>query len=478
MKCKIIPVILCGGTGTRLWPLSRASFQKQFIDLNNDSNKSLLQQTQERIRLLENSESPILICNEEHRFIVAEQMREINVHPMSIILEPYSRNTAPAIALAAHKALEFDREAIILVLASDHKIENGLEFINAIDRARDLTHDGKLITFGIVPTSPETGYGYIEASDRVLSKDYKAREIEKFIEKPNLKLAQKLIKNDRYTWNSGMFLFKASTIIEELKKYKPEVIRACKEAIKQEYNDLDFQRINKVAFKKCPSISIDVAVMEKTKNGVVFPLDVGWNDIGSWKSLWQHEKKDREQNVKSGEVYTSDTKGCYLRSENRLLVALGIKDLVVVETNDAILVSNKDDSQEVKSIVKDLERQGKIEAKKHRKIYRPWGSYISVAEDDRWQVKRIEVNSGSSLSLQMHYHRAEHWIVVKGVAKVQIDSEELFLSENQSTYIPLGAKHRLSNPGKLPLVLIEVQSGSYLGEDDILRFKDDYGRQN
>ena len=476
MKCKIIPVILCGGTGTRLWPLSRASFPKQFIDLNNDSNKSLLQQTQERIKLLDNSERPILICNEEHRFIVAEQMREIQVNPMSIILEPYPRNTAPAIALAAFKALEFDKEAIILVLASDHKIKNGLEFIKAIDRARDLAQDGKLITFGIVPTSPETGYGYIEACDRELSQDFEARKIEKFIEKPNLKLAQKLIKNDKYTWNSGMFLFKASSIVEELKKYNPEVIRACKEAIKYEYNDLDFHRIDKDAFEKCPSISIDVAVMEKTRNGVVFPLDVGWNDIGSWKSLWQHETKDRDQNVKSGEIYTSDTKGCYLRSENRLLVALGIKDLVVVETNDAILVSNKDDSQEVKSIVKNLEMQGKIEAKKHRKIYRPWGSYISVAEDDRWQVKRIEVNAGSSLSLQMHYHRAEHWIVVKGVAKVQIDSEESFLSENQSTYIPLGAKHRLSNPGKLPLVLIEVQSGSYLGEDDILRFKDDYGR--
>ena len=476
MKCKIIPVILCGGTGTRLWPLSRASFPKQFIDLNNDSNKSLLQQTQERIRSLENSESPILICNEEHRFIVAEQMREIQVKPISIILEPYPRNTAPAIALAAYKALDFDKDAVILVLASDHKIENGLEFINAIDSARDIASKGKLITFGIIPASPETGFGYIEASDIRISEEGNAREIAKFIEKPNLELAQKLIKNDRYTWNSGMFLFKASLILEELEKYNPEVIKSCKEAIKHEYNDLDFQRINEEAFQKCPSISIDVAVMEKTRNGVVFPLEVGWNDIGSWKSLWEHEKKDKDQNVISGDVYTMNTRGCYLRAENRLLVTLGIKDLVIVETNDAILISNKDDTQEVKSIVQNLEKKGKIEAKKHRKIYRPWGSYISVAEDERWQVKRIEVNSGSSLSLQMHYHRAEHWIVVKGVAKVQLDDEELFLSENQSTYIPLGAKHRLSNPGKMPLVLIEVQSGSYLGEDDILRFKDDYGR--
>ena len=476
MKCKIIPVILCGGTGSRLWPLSRASFPKQFIDFNLNSKKSLLQQTQERIKNLENSESPILICNEEHRFIVAEQMREIEVTPRSIILEPYPRNTAPAIALAAMKALEFDKDAVILVLASDHKIKNNLEFINSIDSARDIAAKGKLITFGIIPSSPEIGYGYIEASHELIQPDCKAREIIKFIEKPDLNLAKKLIKNEKYTWNSGMFLFKASLIIKELKKYNPEIINCCKEAIKGEYRDLDFQRINKKAFQSCPSVSIDVAVMEKTTNGVVFPLEVGWNDIGSWKSLWEDEKRDSDQNVKSGDVYSLNTSGCYLRSENRLIVTLGIKDLVVIETNDAILVSNKNDSQKVKTIVNDLEKRGKIEAKKHRKIYRPWGNYISIGEDNRWQVKRIEVNPGSSLSLQMHYHRAEHWIVVKGVAKVQINEEELFLSENESTYIPLGAKHRLSNPGKMPLVLIEVQSGSYLGEDDILRFKDDYGR--
>ena len=472
----IIPVILCGGSGTRLWPLSRESYPKQFINLNSTSKKSLLQQTQERLALIKNLSSPILVCNEEHRFIVAEQMREINVKPSSIILEPFGRNTAPAVALAALKSLELNKDNILLVLSSDHLIKDKTNFLKSIDSAINLALKDRLVTFGVIPTSAETGFGYIESFKKLNIETYQGSEISQFIEKPNKKLAEKLILDKRYSWNSGMFIFKASNLISELKKFSPEVLNCCKESINKEKKDLDFQRLDIDSFKNCPSISIDVAVMEKTKIGSVVPLNAGWSDVGNWKSLWEYEEKNKEGNLTKGNVVLKNVKNSFLFSDSRLLVAIGLKDIIAVETSDAIFLANKNEAEQVKGIVNKLKDKNFKEATQHKKVYRPWGSYYSISSGERWQVKKIEVNPGASLSLQMHHHRAEHWIVVKGTAKINLDNEEMFLAENQSTYIPLGSKHKLSNPGKLPLVLIEVQSGTYLGEDDIVRFEDIYGR--
>ena len=474
----LLPLILCGGTGSRLWPLSRESYPKQYLSLIGDSSKTLLQQTLERISGIPDQEDPVFICNEEHRFIVAEQLRTINVKPKAIILEPFARNTAPAIAVSALKAIENGSDPILFVIASDHLIKDNQQFIKSIKAAMDFAEQGKLVTFGIVPSSPEVGYGYIESVEPLEIDSFIASPISKFIEKPDFEKAKRLVSDPRFTWNSGMFLFKASVFLEELEKYSPTVIKSCKKALKENSIDMDFQRLNKEAFKDCPNISIDFAVMEQTKLGVVLPLNVGWSDVGSWKSIWEVSKKDKNGNALLGNVISKDLNNCYVRSENRLVVGIGLENLLVVETNDAILIAEKNHDQEVKSIVNQLIEENRSEGKTHRKVYRPWGHYTSVVEGSRWQVKRIEVNPQASLSLQMHHHRAEHWIVVKGTANVEIDGEDLILGENQSVYIPLGSKHRLINPGRIPLVLIEVQSGAYLSEDDIVRFDDIYGRVN
>ena len=473
----LLPLIICGGSGSRLWPLSRQSFPKQYLALI-DSSKTLLQQTLERFRGITNYEDPICICNEEHRFIVAEQLRTINVKPRKIILEPFARNTAPAIAIAALTSLENGLDPILLVLPSDHLIQDNQKFLNSIMAAKDSAEIGKMVTFGIIPTSPEIGYGYIESSEPLEIDSLIGSPISQFIEKPSLDKAKEFISDPHFTWNSGMFLFKASVFLKELEKFSPLVLKSCKKALKENLFDMDFQRLDKYAFKDCPNISIDFAVMEKTNLGVVFPLDAGWSDVGSWKSIWEASKKDKNGNVLIGKVKTKDINNCYIRSESRLIVGLGIENLLIVETNDAILVSEKNHDQDVKQIVNQLIEENNSEAKTHRKIYRPWGNFTSVEEGSRWLVKRIEVKPGASLSLQMHHHRAEHWIVVTGTAGVEINDKKFLLEENKSIYIPLGSKHRLKNPGRIPLVLIEVQSGDYLNEDDIVRFEDKYGRIN
>ncbi|WP_269611641.1 mannose-1-phosphate guanylyltransferase/mannose-6-phosphate isomerase [Prochlorococcus marinus] len=473
----IIPVILSGGSGTRLWPLSRESYPKQFLALDSRTKKTLLQKTYERLLGLEGLEKPILICNEDHRFIVAEQFREINTDPQAIILEPVGRNTAPAVAVAALQAISLGKDPLLLILAADHLIENIVEFQRVIESAKTYANLGRLVTFGIVPTSAETGYGYIEAKELPSKEDQiTGLEIKKFIEKPNKNLAEKLIKDSRYTWNSGMFLFKASSIINELEKLSPEIIKYCKIAIEKDIEDLDFLRLEAESFKKCPKISLDIAVMEKTTLGTVLPLNAGWSDIGSWKSLWDISQKNNDGNYINGRVIAEESKNCYLKSEQRLIVGIGIENLIVVDTNDAILVANADQSQNIGNIVKSLCSNDFPEGKMHRKIYRPWGNYTTIVEGNSWLVKLIEVKPNASLSLQMHHHRAEHWVVVNGTALIEKNGEKQLLSENESTFIPLGCKHRLSNPGRMKLKLIEVQSGTYLDEEDIIRFEDSYGR--
>ena len=473
----IIPVILSGGSGTRLWPLSRESYPKQFLALDSRTKKTLLQKTYERLLGLEGLENPILICNENHRFIVAEQFREINTDPQAIILEPVGRNTAPAIAVAALQAISLGKDPLLLILAADHLIENIIEFQRVIQSAKVYAKQGRLVTFGIVPTCAETGYGYIEAKELNDDEDQiDGIEINKFIEKPNQEIAEKLIKDSRYTWNSGMFLFKASSIISELEKFSPEIINYCKIAIEKDVEDLDFLRLETESFKKCPKISLDIAVMEKTKLGTVLPLNAGWSDIGSWKSLWDISQKNKDGNYINGKIIAEKSRNCYLESEQRLIVGIGIENLIVVDTNDAILVANRDQSQNIGNIIKNLCSKDFPEGKIHRKIYRPWGNYTTIVEGNRWLVKLIEVKPNASLSLQMHHYRAEHWVVVNGTALIEKNGEKQLLSENESTFIPLGCKHRLSNPGRIKLELIEVQSGEYLDEEDIIRFEDSYGR--
>ena len=476
MGKNIIPIILCGGKGTRLWPLSRESYPKQFLSLYGENNKSLLQKTYERIANIKGIQDPIIICNEEHRFLVAEQMRNINVNPMAIILEPEGRNTAPAIALGTFKAMEEDENSILLVLSADHIIKDIDHFVKVLKEGFKSAKEDNLVTFGIIPNRPDIGYGYIESESNLDRETIKGSKIIKFIEKPNEDLANKLIDSKRYTWNSGMFVFKTKIIINELNKYAPLILRQCKKAMNLSMQDLDFIRIDKNSFLKVEDLPIDIAVMEKTDKGVVIPLDAGWSDIGSWKSLWESEDKDLFDNVIIGKVINEKSRGCYLNSKNRLLVTLGLQDLIVVETPDATLVANKKNVNEIKSIVNKLKDKGYKEGSLHKKIFRPWGSYTSLIDNKNWLVKKIEVNPRSRLSLQMHNHRAEHWIIVSGKAQVEIEDRSFELSENQSTFIPLGSKHRLSNESNLPLIIIEVQSGIYLGEDDIIRFKDQYGR--
>jgi len=467
---KIIPVILSGGAGTRLWPLSRELYPKQFLPLA--GSHTMIQETLLRLSGLADLGAPIIICNEDHRFLVAEQMRQIGCNPAAIVLEPVGRNTAPAVAVAALHNEKNDE--VLLVLPADHVIKNKAAFHAAIKKGLQAALAGKLVTFGIVPTAPETGYGYIRAGKA--DKKAEALPIDAFVEKPDLATAQKYLKAGNYFWNSGMFMFKPSVLLAEMKKHNPKIGPACSKALKAGSRDADFLRLEKEAFAASPSISIDYAVMEKTSLGSMIPLDAGWNDVGSWAALADVNPADGAGNVVNGDVLTAGVKNSCILASNRLVAAVGIEDHVIVETADAVLVAHKSKVQDVKNIVDQLRGAKRCEAVNHRRVNRPWGAYETIDLSDRFQVKRITVNPGATLSLQMHYHRAEHWVVVKGTAKITKGNEVIILSENQSTYIPLGQSHRLENPGRIPLELIEVQSGSYLGEDDIIRFEDTYGR--
>ncbi|WP_341232445.1 mannose-1-phosphate guanylyltransferase/mannose-6-phosphate isomerase [uncultured Methylophaga sp.] len=466
----MIPVIISGGTGTRLWPLSRKNKPKQFLSLFGEY--SLFQNTLSRLSGLQDIDSPLIVCNTEHRFMVAEQLQEIDIAAKDIILEPCARNTAPAIALAALRAIENDKDAVLLVLAADHVIQNIPAFHKAIEQAKKHAEQDKLVTFGIQPQSAHTGYGYIEA----VKKDQPS-EVKRFIEKPELSTAESYLAAGNFFWNSGMFMFKASAYLDELQQHSPEMLSACKASLEKSVIDLDFIRVETESFEHSPSDSIDYAVMEKTTKAFVVPLDAGWSDVGSWSSLWEAFPQDENNNVIIGDVITDSVHNSYIHSENRLVTVLGLDDVVVVETHDAIMVAHKDQAQEVKKIVEALNKQVRKEVLTHRKCYRPWGSYDSVDYGERFQVKRITVNPGASLSLQMHYHRAEHWVVVSGTAEVTRDDEVILLGENESTFIPLGSVHRLRNPGRVPLEIVEVQSGSYLEEDDIIRLQDNYNRK-
>ena len=477
-KSNLQPIILSGGSGTRLWPLSRESFPKQYIKLKSSDELSFLQKTQKRLDGLVNIKNPIILCNEEQRFLVAEQMRQIGTLPKSIILEPFGKNTAPAIAIAALKALEEDQESILLILSSDHEIKDPYNFRKAVEAGLSDAENEKLVTFGIKPEYPETGYGYIETSESYSLPFIKSLKIKNFIEKPNSQKANEYLNKDHFFWNSGIFLFKSNTIINTLKLYEPELLSFCKQALAKSSKDLDFQRLDKDSFRKCPNISIDNAVMEKTKNACVIPLNVGWSDVGNWRALWEIEKKDKNGNVITGDVLVDNVKDSYVYSKKNLLVGIDLQNLIIVQTDDATLVANKNRSQEIKEIVNKLNLDSRKETKIHRKVLRPWGYYYLIEEGPTWKVKEISVNPKSSLSLQKHLQRSEHWIIIKGLATVIINEEEYLLKENQSTYIPIDSKHRLSNNEVLPLRLIEVQCGSYLGEDDIIRFDDNYGRIN
>ena len=461
----ICPVIMAGGSGTRLWPLSRAAHPKQFLRLHGED--TMLQATVKRLSGLD-IQASITICNEEHRFFVAEQLREIDKLG-SIILEPVGRNTAPAIALAALTAKD---DPLLLVLAADHVIQDEAAFREAVIRAIPPAEAGKLVTFGIVPSAPHTGYGYIKRG-KDLGEGF---EVDAFVEKPSSDVAQDYFSSDDHYWNSGMFLFRASTYLEELKKFRPDILEQCKASVMDVKTDLDFVRVNKEMFESCPAESVDYAVMEKTTHAVVVPMDAGWSDIGSWSSLWDISEKDNEGNSTHGDVILHNTRNSYVRTDNKLVAVIGVDDLVITSTKDALMVAHKDSVQDVKIITEMLKVNSRSEWELNREVYRPWGKYDSIDSGEGYQAKRITVKPGAKLSVQMHHHRAEHWIVVAGSAMVTNGDKTFLLSVNESTYIPIGAVHALENPGKVDLELIEVQSGSYLGEDDIVRFEDRYGR--
>ena len=467
----LFPVIMAGGSGSRLWPLSRQLNPKQFLALA-DAQLSMLQATIRRLDGLDVG-LPRLICNEQHRFLAAEQLRQLGMEQASILLEPVGRNTAPAIALAALQAVQEEGDPVLLVLAADHLIQDVDAFLSSIRTALPLATAGKLVTFGIVPSHPETGYGYIEKGACVEGGGF---AVSRFVEKPNLTTAQEYLASGNYYWNSGMFMFRASRYLEELERFQPEILTACRQALDAGQQDIHFTRVDATAFSACPEDSIDYAVMEKTEHAIMVPLDAGWSDIGSWSALWEVSTKDAKGNVFKGDVIDLATCNSYVHADSRLVATVGVEDLVIVETKDAVLVAHKDRVQEVKQIVERLKADDRHEHLNHREVYRPWGMYDSIDTGHRYQVKRITVQPGAKLSVQMHHHRAEHWIVVSGTAKVTNGDQAYLVTENQSTYIPIGQVHALENPGVIPLELIEVQSGSYLGEDDIVRFEDKYGR--
>ena len=472
----LIPVILGGGSGSRLWPESRAQYPKQFLPLI--GSESMIQNTVRRLDGISGCSSPIVICHEDHRFVMADQLRAVEQNELSIILEPSARNTAPALAIAALRALlnHNNEDPILLVLAAGHDIRDVATFQRTVSQAIPVANDGQLVTFGIVPTKPETGYGYIKiARDRGIQGEC-IYPVAAFVEKPDAATAAEYIASGVYYWNSGIFLLKAARYLEELERFRPEILSLCQQAMSDAIVDLDFVRLDKTAFEACPSESIDCAVMENTTDAVVIPLDAGWSDVGAWSSLWEISGKDEHGNAVHGDVILEDCHDNYIRSSRKLIAAAGVDGFVIVDTDDAVLVMRKTHSQDVKQIVERLIQDQRSEASTHRKVYRPWGHYDGIDAGNGFQVKRITVKPGAVLSLQKHYHRAEHWIVVRGTALVTNGEQEILLTENQSTYIPIGTIHRLENPGKIDLELIEVQSGAYLGEDDIVRLDDNYGR--
>ncbi len=467
------PVILSGGVGSRLWPLSREHYPKQLLNLAGD--QTMLQSTALRLQGLAGVAPALVVCNEAHRFLVAAQLQHIAMSPRMILLEPSGRNTAPAVAVAAWQALEYSADAVLLVLPADHVIQQPERFRTAVHNGLATAQAGQLVTFGIVPNRAETGYGYIKAGTALTGGAY---AVEQFVEKPSADIAAQYVASGHYFWNSGMFLFRADQYLAELQQWAPAVHHHSRAAFENGALDVDndFLRLAQADFAACPAISIDYAVMEKTANAAVSPLDAGWNDIGAWTALWETSAHDAHGNALRGDVLALDSENCYLRSEYRLLAVAGLRDIIAVETADAVLVAHKNQAQQVKHLVERLKDEQRLEADLHRKVFRPWGTYENLDVEQRFKVKRIMVNPGASLSLQLHYHRSEHWIVVKGTAKITRGEESFILTENQSTYIPVGVAHRLENPGKLPLELIEVQSGAYLGEDDIVRLEDQYGR--
>ena len=461
-----ISVVMAGGSGSRLWPLSRSMFPKQFLALDKKNNLTMLQATLDRVNQMSTLE-PIIITNEEHRFIVAEQLREYGVKSR-IILEPVGRNTAPAIALAAFEAVKHGEDPVLLILAADHVVLDKQAFQTSVRNALLQAQSGYLVTFGIVPSMPETGYGYIHRGSEIAEKAYK---VEQFVEKPNLETAEKYVISGNYYWNSGCFMFKASSYLNELKHLSPEIYEKCEKAINKIVKDVDFIRVDKDEFLKCPDDSVDYAVMEKTDRAVVVPMDAGWSDVGSWSALWEVSDKDENQNSYRGDVIMKNTSGCYIYAPNKLVAAVGLENIVIVDTKDAVLVADKSKVQEVKQVVEQLKDEDRREYKEHREVYRPWGRSDAIDKGGRYKVNRITIKPGKSEELQVHYHRAEHWIVVSGTAKVTKENEIQLITENQSIYIPVGVPHCIENPGKIPLELIEVQSGSYLENDDIMTEK-------
>jgi mannose-1-phosphate guanylyltransferase/mannose-6-phosphate isomerase len=477
----LIPVVLSGGSGTRLWPLSRELHPKQLLPLVGE--RTMLQETVARLAGVADLGAPVVVCNESHRFMVAEQLRGLGSAPQAIVLEPIGRNTAPAVAVAALVVLgratpaangrAADEDPVLLVLPADHVIRDVESFREAVAAGRAAAEQGKLVTFGVVPDRPETGYGYI----RRARGDGPAFPVAEFVEKPDLATAVRYVQSGEYFWNSGMFMFRARAYLAELREHAPAMLAACESAVAAATRDLDFTRLPPAEFGACPADSVDYAVMEKTTSAVVVPLDAGWSDVGSWSALQDALPTDAQGNVTAGDVIAEGATGCYLHSTSRLIAAVGLADHVVVETKDAVLVAPRDRVQDVKALVARLKVQGRYETSLHREVFRPWGSYDSIDGGDRFQVKRLVVKPGASMSLQLHHHRAEHWIVVSGTARITRGEETFLLGENESTFIPMGTKHRIENPGKVTLHIIEVQSGSYLGEDDIVRFEDRYGRE-
>jgi len=477
MNVNIHPVILSGGSGTRLWPLSRANYPKQLLPLV--GKETMLQTTLARAAALSNTQAPIIVCNTEHRFLIQEQCEAIKIKPEAIYLESAGRNTAPAIALAAFHLSQIDENALMIVLPADHVIDDQVAFAQAVETAKVAAQEDYLVTFGVVPSAPETGYGYIKAGTALSFATpiaLAAYQVQSFFEKPNRETATAYLQEGGYTWNSGMFVFTAKNYLQELQRHRPDIFAAVQKAWQEKTTDLGFILPGKDAFTASPSDSIDYAIMQVTDRAAVVPAQFGWSDVGSWDSLWQIAPKDGDGNVTSGDTLVFDTQKSYIRAENRLVAVIGLDDVIVIETADAVLVMHKSKAQHLKTAIQQLESSQRKEHLDHLRVHRPWGWYEGIDKGERFQVKRIMVKPGEKLSLQMHHHRAEHWVVVSGTAKVTVENQETLFTENQSTYIPLGKSHRLENPGKIPLHLIEVQSGTYLGEDDIVRFEDSYGR--